>query len=726
MRGAGAAVTRRALAVGAAGLIGGGLLPQAAAQGVVAGVAQEAEPMVAGSAYRFASATGGREDEAERLASLLATVPDGTVVELRGRWLLGSQVELRNRRDVTIDGRGATIMLMIAAWRDLAAFVVRDCHRTMIRDIVFACNGKAFVAAGLADKAPTALAVISTATDAGADRKLSSEIGIACTFLDMAQRGLGVRLVDGVRIGGRFAGRARAITSFCDIARCDRVDLVPDSTSDAPYTQLGGSDYVVSPGTVYVDAAQAEFNFEAAINWCGLTHYQTPFEATAPSGTSKWTLDFSAGDATLPDGYDYAGNSWFFTCVDDAGAEDVCTEQLLVTVIPGTRRATVRLVDLDGRTPRVFRGQRFRITSIATKRFCRSIRIHDGTMRNSAGAGVMLMGCDGITVVNTVSEDCFDYGIDLEWSINAAITGNTVRNTIRTNGGIGVLFFFRNVAVSNNVVVNAVNADAAISAFGSGQANTGLAISGNVVDGGAIRLGLTDQAWFTGEDVLIEGNTVRNATCGVYVRGSPGHMACAKGVRIAACRFTAIGQQPIVLLSVSDVTIVGNDVQGTLYRGLCNIEGRAGLNRRIHIADCTVRGGGYGWAGLPMVLYQGPAAAAPVITQHGNWIADDGLSVGVDRAFYQAEGGVEIPALQRGEVRLAVKGRIVAPGTGAGIETAMPQARVGQPMIAVALGPQAGWMISAAVVRSGYVTVTLTNLAMTERAFDGTIAIVLA
>lgn len=720
----GTAVTRRAITAGAAGLIGGGLLSQAAAQGATAGTLQGTEPSNAGFAYRFVSVSDGRKDEARRLADLLATVPDGAVVELRGHWLLGSRVELRDRYDVTIDGRGATITLMATAWRDPAAFVMRDCHRTTIHDIVFVCNGKAFVAAGLADKAPTALAVISTAANAGADRKRSSAIEIACTFLDMAQRGLGVRLVDGVRIGGRFAGRARATTSFCDVVRCDRVDLVPDSSSDGPYAQLGGSDYAVSPGSFYVDAAQAEFNFEPAINWCGLTHYQKPFEETAPSGTSQWTLDFSDGDASMPDGYDYVGNSWFFTCIDDAGAEDICTEQLRVTMVPGTRRATVRLFDLDGHTPRPFRGQRFRITSIATKRFCRSIRVHDGTIRNSAGAGVMLLGCDGITVVNNVSEDCFDYGIDLEWSINAAITGNTVRNTIRANGGIGVLFFFRNVAVSGNVVVNAVNADAAISAFGSGQANAYLAISDNVIDGGAIRLGLTDQAWFTGEDVLIERNMVRNATCAVYVRGNPGHLACAKGIRIAACRFTAIGQQPIALLSVSDVAIVGNDVQGTLYRGLCNIEGRAGLNRRIHIADCTIRGGGYGWAGLPMVLYQGPAAAAPVVTQHGNWIADEGLSIGVNRPFYQAEGGVEVPALRRGEVRLAVKGRVVAPGAGVGIETAMSPARTGQPMIAVALEPQAGWTISAAVVRAGYVMVTLTNSARTERTFAGTIAIV--
>ena len=69
-------------------------------------------------------------------------------------------------------------------------------------------------------------------------------------------------------------------------------------------------------------------------------------------------------------------------------------------------------------------------------------------------------------------------------------------------------------------------------------------------------------------------------------------------------------------------------------------------------------------------------------------------------------------------------GRGVAPGTGAGIETTMPQARARQPLIAVALEPQTGWAIGAAVVRAGYVTVTLTNLARTERAFDGTIAIV--
>jgi hypothetical protein len=709
-------VTRRSLASGAAGLLGTGLL---------AGGAAGAEPRPADgtTTLRFVSATNGRQDEARRLADLLATVPDGAVVELRGAWLLGGCVELRNRRDVTIDGRGATIALAVESWRDPAAFVVRDCHRTTIHSIVFTCNGKAFVAAGLADKAPTALAVISTAANAAIDQKRSSAIDIDCTFLDMAQRGLGVRLVDGVRVGGRFAGRARASTSFCDIARCDRVDIIPDSASDAPYKDLGGSDYVVSPGTFYADPARAEFSFEAAINWCGLSHYEKPFEATAPSGTAEWTLDFTGGDATLPNGHDYAHNSWFFTCIDDVGAEDIRPEQIRVTIAPGSRQASIRLVELDGRTPRPFKGQHFRITSIATERFCRSIRVHDGTMRNSAGAGVMLMGCDGLSVVNTVSEDCFDYGIDLEWSINAAITGNTIRNTIRANGGIGVLFFFRNVVVSGNVIANAINADAAISAFGSGQANSTLTITGNVIDGGAIRLGLTDQAWFTGEDVLIEGNSVRNATCAIFLRGSPDRSTCARNVRIANCRFSAIGQQPITMLSVSDVAIVGNEVQGTLYRGLCNIEGRAGLNRRIHIADCTIRSGGYGWAGLPVVLYRGPATAAPTITQHNNWIADDTLSVGVDRPFYQAEDGVELPALKRGEIRISAKDRIVGANTTASIEVDMPHARAGQPVIASALAAHPGWAISAVVLRSAHVTVMLANLMKVDRAFDGEISV---
>ncbi len=715
----GPVVTRRSLAAGAAGLMGTGLLSGAAAQ------TSPLSPPIPGTAlYRFVSATGGRQDETRRLADMLATIPDHAVVELRGAWLLGSRVELRDRRDVTIDGRGATITLAAGNWNDPAAFVVRDCERVTISGIVFACSGKAFVAAGLADKAPTALAVISTAANAGVDRKQSRAIAIDCIFLDMAQRGLGVRLVDGIRVSGRFSGRARASTSFCDIARCDRVDLVPDSASDAPYSELGGSDYVVTPGTYYASPAQAEFSFEAAINWCGLSHYEKPFEATAPSGAAQWDLDFAGGDATLPDGHDYGRNSWFFTCINDAGAEDIRHEQLRVTPTPGTRRAIVRLVELGSETPRPFKGQRFRITSIATERFCRSIRVHDGTMRNSAGAGVMLMGCDGISVVNTVSENCFDYGIDLEWSINASITGNTIRNTVRTNGGIGVLFFFRNIVVSGNVVSNAVNADAAISAFGSGQANAALAIVGNVVDGGAVRLGLTDQAWFTGEDVLIEGNTVRNATCAVFVRGTPDRDCCGRNIRIAQCRFSAIGQQPITLLSVRDVAIVGNDVQGTLYRGLCNIEGRAGINCRIHIADCTIRGGGYGWAGLPVVLYRGPASAAPAITQDNNWIGDDGLSIGVDRPFYQADGNVEIPALKRGEIRLSVRDRVVSAGEIVSIEVDMPHVRSGQPVIACALTPNPGWIIGAAVPRSGRVTAMLTNLGKAARSFEGEISIV--
>lgn len=719
---AGSTVTRRSLATGAVsavgvgGLIGTGLLSNAAAQG---------GPSATGSAttYHFVSDTDGRDDETRRLADLLATVPDRSVVELRGRWLLGGQVELRNRSDVTIDGRGATITLAARSWSDPAAFVVRDCHRIVIRDIVFGCNGKAFVAAGLADKAPTALAVISTAANAAVDQKLSSEIQIECTFLDMAQRGLGVRLVDGVRVRGRFSGRARLSTSFCDIARCDRVDLVPDSASEAPFRTLGGSDYVVSPGTFYAGAAQAEFSFEAAINWCGLSHYEKPFEATAPLNAEEWTLDFAGGDATLPDGHDYGLNDWFFTCIDDGGAEDIRPEQLRVTVLSGTRRALVRLVDLDGHTPRTFRGQRFRITSISTARFCRSIRIHNGAIRNSAGAGVMLMGCDGISVVNVVAEDCLDYGIDLEWSINAAITGNTVRSAIHANGAIGVLFFFRNIVVASNVVSHAINTDAAISAFGSGQANAMLTITGNVIEGGAIRLGLTDQAWFTGEDVLIEGNNIRNATIAVFVRGTPDRQSCARNVRIANCRFLSIGQQPIILLSVTDVEIIGNDVHGTLYRGLCNIEGGKDLNRRIHIADCTVRGGGHAWAQLPLVLYCGPASAAPAVTQQNNWIADDGMAIGVRRPFYQADGEVEILALKRGEIRVSPNERVIPHGSTAMIEADMPHARMGEPLIAIFLQPSSGWAVSAAVSQPGRAVIMLVNLVGTDRSFNGEVSV---
>lgn len=708
-------LTRRSLATGAAGLVGASLLSPAPAQ---------AGPSVSSvGAYRFASVTNGTEDETLRLAAFLASVPDGAIVELRGRWLLGGQVELCGRSDVTIDGRGATIMLAVRGWNDRAALVVRDCHRTTVRDIIFNCAGKAFVAAGLADKAPTALAVISTAATAAAEEKRSSDIEVDCTFLDMAQRGLGIRLVDGVRVRGRFSGRARASTSFCDIARSDRIDLVPDSASDAPFSELGGSDYVVSPGSFYVAAPDAEFSFEAAINWCGLTHYEKPFEATAPSGPQEWTLDFRGGDATMPDGHDYRRNSWFFTCIDDAGAEDIRPEQLQVSVLPGTRRAVIRLVDLDGRTPRSFKGQRFRITSIATSRFCRSIRVHGGTMRNSSGAGVMLMGCDGISVAHCVTENCFDYGIDLEWSINGAVTGNTIRNTIRTNGGIGVLFFFRNITIVGNVVNNRINTDAAISAFGSGQANTALMIVGNVIEGGAIRLGSNDQAWFTGEDVLIDGNSVSGATIAVFVRGAPDRLACARHVRISNCRFSSIGQQPLLLLSVTDVAIVGNDVHGTLYRGLCNIEGSAGLNRRIHVADCTVRGSGYGWVGLPMILYQGPASAAPAITQHNNWIADEGLAVGLDRPFYQAGDGAIVTALRRGEVRVPAPSRTVAAGDTLEIEVEMPHARSGQPLVALLLAPAPSWVTTVAATRAGSVRLTIINLARNERRLQSEISI---